>query len=235
MRGKKKTTDLGNVHGNSRLLFIIAKKGEPTLLQQQVLQRMIKGIHLLPVEGKNNTGLAKKFVCVFHKMIRKNPNEFWGQPNITTLGNDVALFFKARHSHITQPEMALVGIPLTNFCTRVPGDVYNNVVRSNVHFAKHQKHIPCPSTEVAWTNCEGVSISPPGYLSKRNESKCQQKALHENVQSSFVWNSPQTEKRSSGHQRENASTMLHSYSKTSTKHEKANLWLCDSTDEPQKH
>lgn len=149
MRGKKKTTDLGNVHGNSRLLFVIAKKGEPTLLQQQVLQRMIKGIHLLPVEGKNNTGLAKKFVCVFHKMIRKNPNEFWGQPNITTLGNDVALFFKARHSHITQPEMALVGIPLTNFCTRVPGDVYHNVVRSNAHFAKHQKHIPCPSTEVA--------------------------------------------------------------------------------------
>ena len=156
-------------------------------------------------------------------MIRKNPNEFWGQPNITTLGNDVALFFKAHHSHITQPEMALVGIPLTNFCTRVPGDVYNNVVSSNVHFAKHQKHIPCPSTEVAWMNCEGVSISPPGYLSKRNESKCQQKGLHENVQSSFVCNSPQTEKRSSGHQRENASTMLHSYSKISAKQWKNKL------------
>lgn len=65
MREKKKTTDLGNVHGNSRLLFVIAKKGEPTRLQQQVLQRTIKGIHLLPAEGKNNTGLAKKFVCVF--------------------------------------------------------------------------------------------------------------------------------------------------------------------------
>ena len=73
---------------------------------------------------------------------------FGGHPNTTTLENDVALFFKAHHSHITQPEMALVGIPLTNFHTHVPGDVYNNAASCSVHFAKHQKHIPCPSTEV---------------------------------------------------------------------------------------
>ena len=40
---------------------------------------------------------------------------FGGHPNTTTLENDVALFFKAHHSHITQPETALVGIALTNF------------------------------------------------------------------------------------------------------------------------
>ena len=30
-------------------------------------------------------GLAKKFVWVFHKTLQKNPNELFGQPNISSL------------------------------------------------------------------------------------------------------------------------------------------------------
>ena len=75
----------------SPFLFIVPESSNTLLAEtfpphsphHAQLARLTWGILFFILDhNEQNTGLAKKFIQFFHKMLWKNLNEFWGQPNI---------------------------------------------------------------------------------------------------------------------------------------------------------
>ena len=62
---------------HSLLYFVMTTKQTKTHTMEYYSALKEKGI-------RSYIGLAKKFTWVFHKMLWKNPNELFGQPNIIT-------------------------------------------------------------------------------------------------------------------------------------------------------